>query len=172
MRTYVPQTSVNGQYEIKTENGIRVSVSSAQTDLILVVHQISAAEKESYGWIESCVLQAPAGFIPFDMYFVTPSEERIELNSDDVITFSPSNATDYVLGLSCAEKTVDISHTVKDGKISFHPRDSSNYYILCKGVNKPPQTGDTFEIYVWFLTLMISGSLLFALLIHKKKAQN
>lgn len=151
-------TSNNGQYVVITDNGIQIMVNSNHSDLVLVVHQIMKNEQNSYEWFESCIPQSVIGFIPYDIYFLNASGERIELSSENTITISISKSAQYVLGLSCEGNIINIPYSINDANITFTASTSSDYYVLCEeaGDIKSPQTGDTSNIYLFVIILFIS----------------
>ena len=79
-------------YEVTTDDGVHIRVSRLNPELTLVVHQISKSEKECYNWFESCVSQNVVSFIPYDIFFLDPSGDRVELAPDIEITISKSHS--------------------------------------------------------------------------------
>lgn len=150
--------SDNGKYQIETEDGVKIIIRSKSSDLILIVHQISKDEKEAYEWIKSCVPQSIIRYIPYDIFFLNASGERIELSSEDEVTISSINQNQYILGLSSDGNITEISCAKYNERITFKVSTISNYYLLCEkamAVNSPP-TGDTSNIYLWLILLLVS----------------
>lgn len=142
--------SNNGKYVIITDDNIQITVYSNNSDLVLVVHQIMMNEKKSYEWFESCIPKSVICFIPYDIYFLNASRERIELSSENKITISISKSTQYVLGLSCEGNIIDMPYLIKDGNIIFTTTVSSDYYLLCEKQNniKSPETGNIYDTHL------------------------
>lgn len=163
--------SDNSQYVITTDDGTQITVHSNNLDLVLVIHQITKDEKESYEWFESCVAQSEISFIPYDIFFLNASGERIELSHENEIAISPSNSAQYVLGLSYEGTVTDIPYSIIGDYITFTATDTSNYYLLCKSTSNTnnPQTGDTVNVYTSFLILIINGALLLCSILYLGK---
>lgn len=153
-------TPIRGQYAVTTDDGIQITVNSNNLNLVLVVHQITEKEKEAYDWFKSCMPQSVIRFIPYDIYFLNASGNRIELSSEDAITISIYKSTQYVVGLSCDGTLMDISYSKNDYNVTFKVANSSNYYILCEAMGdvKSPQTGiisDSYLLVMLFISLIL-----------------
>lgn len=161
-------TPIRGQYALTTDDGIQITVDSNNLDLVLVVHQITEKEKEAYEWFKSCMPQSVIRFIPYDIYFLNASGDRIELSSEDAITISIYKSTQYVVGLSCDGNLIDISYSINNYNVTFKASSSSNYYVLCEALGsvKSPQTGITSDSY---LLIMLFMSLLNLLLVTRRR---
>lgn len=155
-------TSTDGSYEVITDNGVQIKVSSSTTELTLVVHQISKSEKECHNWFESCVTQDVVNFIPYDIFFLDSSGKRIELSPDIEITISKTQVNESVLWLSYNGTATPLTYTVNGDRLVFKATNIGGYYLLCENMSETqsPQTGDTSNIHFWILLLIVSLVLL------------
>lgn len=162
-------SSNDGQYTIVTDDGVRITVYSNKSNVVLVVHQITKDEKDSFAWLESCVPQSISRFIPYDIFFLNINSERIELSSEEkvVITFGAKQSIAF--GVSCDGSIIDISYSINGNTISFTATDKYNYYLLGEQISdiKSNPTGDMGNnIYLWMNILLMS---LMCLLFSAKK---
>lgn len=150
--------SSDGSYEVTTDNGVHIKVNCSRTELTLVVHQISKLEKECYDWFESCFSQDVASFIPYDIFFLDSSGERVELAPDMEMAISKSQADESVLWLSYDGTTTTLTYTVNNDELVFKTTNIGGYYLLYENMSEAqsPQTGDTSNIHFWILLLIIS----------------
>ena len=145
-------------YEVTTDNEVHIKVSYSRTELTLVVHQISKNEKACYDWFESCITQDVVSFIPYDIFFLDSSGDRVELASDIEITVSKSHSNESVLSLSYDGTATPLTHSVNGDTLVFKTTNNGGYYLLCENKNETqsPQTGDTSNIHLWIVLLIVS----------------
>ena len=161
----------NGSYEVTTDNGVDIEVSSSSTDLTLAVHQISKDEKECYDWFKSCIPQDVVSFIPYDFFFIDSAGKRVELLGDTEIAISKTVAYDSILWLSFDGEVVAISHADGEHEAIFKTVNEGGYYLLCDNADnvQPPQTGDTSILLLWTMYLLVSGTVLIFLILKKDR---
>lgn len=150
--------SSDGSYEVTTDNEVHIKVSYSRTELTLVVHQISKNEKACYDWFESCISQDVVSFIPYDIFFLDSSGNRVELASDIEITISKSHSNESVLSLSYDGTATPLTYSVDGDTLVFKTTNNGGYYLLCENKNEAqsPQTGDTSNIHLWIVLLIVS----------------
>lgn len=150
--------SSDGYYEVTTNNEVHIKVICPRTELTLVVHQISKNETECYDWFESCISQDVVSFIPYDIFFLDSSGERVELAPDIEITITKSQANESVLWLSYDGTATPLAHSVNGDALAFKTTNSGGYYLLCENMSEAqsPQTGDTSNIHLWIVLLIVS----------------
>lgn len=150
--------SNNGCYELTTDDGVKIKIYSSSIDLTLIVHQISKGEKECYNWFENCIPQNVVSFVPYDIFFLDPSGERVELTSDIEIAISESHTNESILWLAYDGSTFSIKHYVNDNSLVFKTISNGGYYLLCKNASEiqSQQTGDVSCLYLWSTLFLVS----------------
>lgn len=151
-------TVSDGSYEVITDNGVQIKVSCSSTELTLVVHQISKSEEECYNWFESCVSQDVISFIPYDIFFLDSSGEKVELSPNMEITISKTKANESILLLSYDGTATPLTYTVNGDRFVLKATNSGGYFLLCENMSEAqvPKTGDTSHIHLWTFLVVVS----------------
>lgn len=154
MHTVMPE---DGAYEVTTDDGVQITVSGTEAELLLVIHRISEEETECYDWMKSCLPETVVSFVPYDIYFINSSGDRKELSSGVEISISTTKEDGQVSVPSVADTEVSVlhlsydgevtvlSHTVKDGRVVFETIEKRGYYLLCEAETQDSTEGSTEE---------------------------
>ena len=150
--------SNDGSYKVTTDKRVHIRVSCSRTELTLVVHEISKNEKECFDWFVSCIPQDVVSFIPYDIFFLDPSGDRVELAPDMEMAISKSQANESMLWLSYDGTATALTYTVNNDILVLKTTNSGGYYLLYENMSEAqsPQTGDTSNIHFWILLLILS----------------
>lgn len=161
----VYKSNTSGDYSsITTRNGITVAVTSAEefeSDIRLVVREISKEETEAYDWFSSVMKEVGTDILPFDIYFEKDGQ-RITLNSkiQIIITLPDGYMSPFICYVTTDSKVKALQSNIKDGKISFEAEHHC-YYVLAdkiKGIS--PQTGDNVDLLLYIALVVFTASIL------------
>lgn len=156
----------NGKGALITQSGISLTLEldDKYNGYMLVVHPITERDKEAFEWVESCIPNEVAKYSSYDIYLLSPENDRVELPDSTLIQISVSNSSNSVIGLSCSGQTMVIKSSYEDEILKFISSDRANYYVIChttSGVDVDlPKTGDTANMHLWIILLAISSIML------------
>lgn len=155
--TAVPNS---GYYELVTDDGVQINVSSSSMDLVLIVHQMPKSETACYEWLKSCITQSYTDFQAYDIYCINASGERVDLPTNTIITISNTYSNTSVQQVSYCGELTAVQHSVENYYLTFKTIDNDGYYLLCENINDPqsPQTGDNSKLWLWWILLIVSAT--------------
>lgn len=134
----------SGQYTVQTDEGIQIIVYGGNSELLLVVHQITSSEPEAFRWFESCTTQVNGNITPFDIFFLDSAGNRQELPLGTRVKISIQTTEQYVCALLYDGTLCEVTGSFYDGYADFTTTHTQQYYLLCDGLSElSPHTGAT-----------------------------
>ena len=162
----------DGLYTATTESGLKIEVRSDKKGLILIVHEITEADKKAAEWFKE-QFQGMKNIAPLEIFFIDETGKRIDLPNGTEITLSNLKADQYIIGFSSKGRKNRYAEAVKGGKITIQSASGSDYYVVCtpgKAAGQP-QTGD--EAILWPFMAMMAISAAGVVIVGKKlKTEN
>ncbi len=169
---YSAEDSGDGNYTVKSGDGIKVSVNSPeQKGMSLIVRVVKSTDKEAYEWFLECTDGYGTDPTVFDIYFSNENGERIELDESAKIEIALNKAyTRLKLFVIDMEGNVtELDRKINGATISFDAS-RNGYYVFLEGrpdPSQPPATGDVGILL--FVTLVLASACSIVAVAGKRK---
>ncbi|MCD7954820.1 MAG: hypothetical protein LUG93_03515 [Lachnospiraceae bacterium] len=135
----------DGSYTVETDDGTVITVTSENLDssLRLVVYRITGDDSEAYAWIMECTEGLGSDRLPYEIYFIDESGNRVEAaNASVVITLPDGYGTPSVYQVASSGTAGRMSSVAGESTVSFFISSSGFYMLMSVSDDDDAYTGE------------------------------
>lgn len=179
-------STIEGEYKADVQNGtasvsaagVTISVTNAPLGAVkLVVIPIPTGEEQAYEWFGDCLKNIGKPVAAYEIYFLDADGKELSVDGANVSIGYSGGKELTVCGLSVSGNYQDLSAKNENGTVTFTANNSDYFVIVQKGEKTPdmptsPPTGDSTNLLIWIVSMVVSLFLLFFLLFWKRRKQD
>ncbi len=119
----------DGKFSETTDSGLKVELEAEEEKLSLIVHEVTAEDREAAKWFQMHFLGA-GNIAPLEFFLADENGVRHELKAGTEITLTGLKEGQYVVRMSSDGHKDRIPEAVVNGSITFKTTEAAHYYVV------------------------------------------
>lgn len=171
-----------GDYIVTLPDGSKITVTPKTPDpsLRLVGYPVTEKDDKAYRWFLEHTVKLGANPTFYDIYFTNEYGVRVDIktNAEVIITLPKNYGTPKVAALSASGESTLLDAKSQDNVVCFTIEEGGYYAVAAAynssgtGASGSPQTGDSSNLRLWFVLLVLSGVSLIYMSVYGKKQKS